>query len=50
MKTIKINQLIKENKNDLQKLINGYIDGKYYFTQKQLDKIIKLRGERVYGK
>lgn len=41
-------KLINENINNLQKLINDYTDGKFYLSQRQLDEIIKLRGERLY--
>lgn len=48
MKAKEFRKLINNNIQDLQKLINMYIDGKYYFTGKQLDQIITLRGERNY--
>ena len=41
-------KLINENIHNLQKLINDYTDGKFYLSQRQLDEIIKLRGERLY--
>jgi len=48
MKAKQFNKLIKEHKDDLQKIINDYMLGKYYLTNKQLDQVIKLRGERKY--
>lgn len=48
MKTKEFKRLINTNIHDLQELINMYIDGKYYFTSKQLDELIKLRGDRIY--
>lgn len=48
MKKMKFDRLIKENKNNLQMLINKHINGELFFTQRELDKIIKKRGERKY--
>lgn len=48
MKKERLDKLIKENKNDLQKILNDYMKGKYYLTQNQLQKVIDLRGERKY--
>ena len=48
MKKIKFDKLIKENKDNLQILINKHINGELFFTQKELDLIIKKRGERKY--
>lgn len=50
MKKREFNKLIKEYDNDLQKLINKYINGDLYFTQNELDIIIKKRGERKYAR
>ena len=46
MRTNKFNKLIKENKDNLQKVIYMYCNNKIYLTNKQLDKVIKLRGVR----
>lgn len=46
MKPNKFNKLIKENKDNLQKVIYMYCNNKIYLTDKQLDKVIKLRGVR----
>ena len=46
MKPNKFNKLLKENKNNLQKVIYMYCTNKIYLTNKQLDKVIKLRGKR----
>ena len=46
MKPNKFNKLIKENKNNLQKVIYMYCYNKIFLTNKQLDKVIKLRGVR----
>lgn len=46
MKPNKFNKLIKENKDNLQKIIYMYCNNKIYLTNKQLDKVIKLRGVR----
>lgn len=46
MKPNKFNKLIKENKDNLQKVIYMYCNNKIYLTNKQLDKVIKLRGVR----
>ena len=48
MKVKKFNKLVKENENNLQKLINKYINGELFFTQNELDIIIKKSGERTY--
>lgn len=46
MKKNLFNKLVKENKNNLQKVIYMYCTNKIYLTNKQLDKVIKLRGEK----
>lgn len=46
MKANKFNKLIKEYKNNLQKVIYMHCENKIYLTNKQLDKVIKLRGIR----
>ena len=48
MKKIKFDKLIKENKDNLQILINKHINGELFFTQRELDLIIKKRRERKY--
>jgi hypothetical protein len=48
MKKTKFNKLIKEHNNNLQELINKHINGDLYFTQNELDIIIRKRGERTY--
>lgn len=47
MKANKFNKLIKENKDNLQKVIYMHTQLKIYLTNKQLDKVIKLRGENM---
>lgn len=46
MKPNKFNKLIKEHKDNLQKVIYMHCENKIYLTNKQLDKVIKLRGVR----
>lgn len=46
MKPNKFNKLIKENKDNLQKVIYMHTQLKIFLTNKQLDKVIKLRGAR----
>lgn len=46
MKPNKFNKLIKENKDNLQKIIYMHCNNKIYLTNKQLDNLIKLRGVR----
>lgn len=48
MEKKQLDKLIKENKGNLQKILNDYMKGKYYLTQNQLQKVIDLRGERKY--
>jgi hypothetical protein len=48
MKKTKFNKLIKEHNENLQELINKHINGDLYFTQNELDIIIRKRGERIY--
>ena len=48
MKPNKFNKLIKENKNNLQKVIYMHCNYKIFLTNKQLDKVIKLRGNRWF--
>jgi len=44
MKANKFNKLIKENKDNLQKIIYMHCENKIFLTKKQLDEVIKLRG------
>lgn len=46
MKANKFNKLVKENKDNLQRIIYMHTNLKIYLTNKQLDKVIKLRGVR----
>lgn len=46
MKPNKFNKLIKENKDNLQKVIYMHCNYEIFLTNKQLDKVIKLRGVR----
>ena len=48
MKKTKFKKLIKEHNENLQELINKHINGDLYFTQNELDIIIRKRGERIY--
>ena len=48
MKAKQYKSLLKVYKDDLQHLIYLYTIGKIYLTNKQLDQVIKLRGERTY--
>lgn len=48
MKKREFNKIVKEYENNLQMLINKHINGELFFTQKELDLIIKKRGERKY--
>lgn len=40
--------LIKKYKRDYNKILNLYMQDKLYLTQSQLNKFIKLRGEKKY--
>lgn len=42
----KFNKLIKENKNNLQKVLYMHCNLEIYLTNKQIDKVINLRGKR----
>ena len=46
MKPNKFNKIVKEYKDNLQRLIYLHCENKIYLTRKQLDKVIKLRGVR----
>lgn len=44
MKANKFNKLIKEHKDNLQKVIYMYCENKIFLTKKQIDEVIKIRG------
>lgn len=46
MKTNEFKKLVREHKNDLQTIIMMYCMDKIYLTDKQLDEVLKLRGDR----
>lgn len=46
MKTSEFKKLVREHKNDLQTIIMMYCMDKIYLTDKQLDEVLKLRGDR----
>ena len=46
MKTSEFKKLVREHKNDLQTIILMYCMDKIYLTDKQLDEVLKLRGDR----
>ena len=46
MKANKFNKLIKENKDNLQKIIYMHCENKIFLTKKQLDEVIKIRGTK----
>lgn len=46
MKTNEFKKLIRENKNNLQKIINMYCMNEIYLTEKQIEEVLRLRGER----
>lgn len=41
-----LNRLIKENKENLQRIIYKHINGNIYLTSSQLNEVIKKRDER----
>lgn len=43
-----IKQITKKYNNDYEKILNLYMKNKLYLTSYQVDKFIKLRGERKY--
>lgn len=43
-----IKQITKKYNNDYEKILNLYMKNKLYLTTYQVDKFIKLRGERKY--
>lgn len=46
MNSNKFNKLLKEYKNNLQKIIYMYCNNKIYLTNKQLNYVIEKRGKR----
>ena len=46
MKVKEFNRLLKEHKDNLQEIIRLHCMNKIYLCSYQLDKVIKLRGER----
>jgi hypothetical protein len=46
MKTKDFKKLVREHKDNLQKLISMHCMDKIYLTDKQLDEVLKLRGDR----
>lgn len=45
MRKNKFNKLVKENKENLQKVLYKHINDEIYLTSKQLDEILKKRGD-----
>lgn len=43
-----IKQISKKYNNDYEKILKLYMKNKLYLTSYQVDKFIKLRGERKY--
>lgn len=43
MRKNKFNKLVKENKENLQKVIYQFINGDIFLNKKQLDEVIKKR-------
>lgn len=46
MKPNKFNKLIKEHKDNLQKVIYMHCENKIFLTKKQIDEVIRLRGAK----
>ena len=46
MKAQEFNKLLKEYKDNLQRIIYLHCENKIYLTNYQLDKVIKMRGDR----
>lgn len=46
MKTSEFKKLVRKYKDDLQTIIMMYCMDKIYLTDKQLDEVLKLRGDR----
>lgn len=46
MNSNKFNKLLKEYKNNLQKIIYMYCNNKIYLTNKQLNYVFEKRGKR----
>ena len=47
MKTTQLKKLIKKYKNNLQRIIYLHCENRIFLTNNQLDKVLKLRGERM---
>ena len=50
MKAKQFKEALKVYKNNLQNLIYLHTTGEIFLNSKQLDQVIKLRGERTYPK
>lgn len=52
MKKYKFNKLLKQSKTkfDYEMIIKNHLYGDISLTNKQLDKVLKLRGEKEYPK
>lgn len=46
MKTKEFNKLLKQYKNDLEMIIRLYCMNKIYLTNYQLEKVLKMKGEK----
>lgn len=47
MKANKFNKLMKENKDNLQRIIYMHTQYKIFLTKKQLDEVIRKRGDKT---
>lgn len=47
MKANKFNKLMKEHKDNLQKIIYLHCENKIFLTKKQLDEVIRKRGDKT---
>lgn len=47
MKPNKFNKLMKEHKDNLQKIIYLHCENKIFLTKKQLDEVIRKRGDKT---
>ena len=46
MKTSEFKKLVREHKDNLQTIIMMYCMDKIYLTEKQIEQVLKLRGDR----
>lgn len=46
MKANEFKKLVREHKSDLQTIILMYCMDKIYLTEKQIEQVLKLRGDR----